>query len=238
MADKTAIITGANRGLGFGTARELARLGYRTVLTARTQARADEAAAELADEHLEVVPRELDVSSDDSVAALFDWLDEHGFSIDVLVNNAGAVFERQHADRWDVGPLGVPAGVVAQAFDTNSIGPYRLMLRAIPRMNDAGYGRIVNVTSGMGSLSEMGGGYPAYRMSKAALNAATRVFAHEAKGNVKVNCVCPGWVKTDLGGSGATRELDEGVAGIVWAATLPDDGPNNGFFRDGEPVAW
>lgn len=235
---RTAVITGANRGLGLGTARELAERGYHVVLTARSRARASDAAESLRAEGLDVEPAELDVSSDASVDAFFAWLDERSLPIDVLVNNAGAIFERQHADRWDVGVLEVPSTVVADAFNTNSLGAYRMMARALPRMNAAGHGRIVNVTSGMGALTDMGGGYPAYRMSKAALNAATRVFAQEARGDVKVNCVCPGWVKTDMGGGGATREIAEGVSGIVWAATLPSDGPNNGFFRDGKPIDW
>ena len=155
----------------------------------------------------------------------------------MLVNNAGAMFERT-GDKWDVGVLDVPADVVGTAYNTNTLGAYRMMLHALPMMNEAEYGRIVNVSSGMGAVGDMGGGYPAYRLSKAALNAASRVFAHEARGNVKVNCVCPGWVKTDMGGTGATRELDEGVSGIVWAATLPENGPSNGFFRDGEAIDW
>jgi NAD(P)-dependent dehydrogenase (short-subunit alcohol dehydrogenase family) len=88
----------------------------------------------------------------------------------------------------------------------------------------------------MGALSDMGGGYPAYRVSKAALNALTRVFHAEARGNVKVNSVCPGWVRTDMGGGGASQSVEEGSAGIVWAATLPDDGPSGGFFRDGKSI--
>lgn len=235
---QVAVVTGANRGLGYGTAGELARRGFAVVLTARTAQRAEDAAAALAAQGVSVTPRELDVSSDDSVGAFFDWLQATYGRIDVLVNNAGAIFERAHAGRWDVGALEVPADVVAEAFQTNTLGAYRMMLHALPMMNAAGYGRIVNVSTGMGGVTQMGGGYPAYRMSKAALNAATRVFAHEARGDVKVNAVCPGWVKTDMGGAGATRDLDEGVASIVWAATLGSDGPNNGFFRDGKPIAW
>lgn len=235
---QTAVITGANRGLGFATARALAELGYRVVVTARDLAKAEDAAGQLTRDGLQAFGASLDVSIDQSVNAFFDWLDERGLGIDVLINNAGAIFERQHADRWDVGVLEVPADVAATAFDTNTLGAYRMMMRALPRMNEAGFGRIVNVSSGMGALHEMGGGYPAYRMSKAALNAATRIFALEASGDVKVNAVCPGWVQTDMGGDHATRTIEEGIAGIVWAATLPGDGPTNGFFRDGRPIAW
>jgi NAD(P)-dependent dehydrogenase (short-subunit alcohol dehydrogenase family) len=102
-----------------------------------------------------------------------------------------------------------------------------------------GRGRVVNVSSGMGQLSEMGGGFPAYRISKAGLNALTRIFASEVEGTgIKVNAVCPGWVRTDMGGANAARSVEEGVATTVWLATLPDDGPSGGLFRDRKPIPW
>ena len=102
-----------------------------------------------------------------------------------------------------------------------------------------GYGRVVNVSSGMGSLSDMGGRSLGYKASKTALNALTRVLAGEVKGEgIKVNAVCPGWVRTDMGGPSASRSLEQGASGIVWAATLPEDGPSGGFFRDGKPLDW
>ena len=120
---------------------------------------------------------------------------------------------------------------------TNLIGPFLLCQTLIPLMQ--GRGRVVNVSSGMGQLSEMGGGFPAYRMSKAGLNALTRIFARELEGTgVKVNAVCPGWVRTDMGGAGAARSVEEGVATTVWLATLPDDGPSGGLFRDRKPIPW
>jgi NAD(P)-dependent dehydrogenase (short-subunit alcohol dehydrogenase family) len=109
----------------------------------------------------------------------------------------------------------------------------------LPLMKKNDYGRVVNVSSGMGQLNDMGGAWPAYRISKTALNALTRIFAAELAGtNVKVNSVCPGWVRTAMGGRSATRSLQEGAAGIVWAATIEDDGPTGGFFRDGERIEW
>lgn len=238
MSDRVAVVTGANRGLGFATARALAQKGYQVVLTARTKDKARKAAAKLAlDDELEVIPAELDVSSDESVAAFFDGLRDNVGRIDVLVNNAGAIFEK--GDDGTTPPtLEIPASVLADSLNTNSLGAYRTIRQALPMMNEAGYGRIVNVTSGMGGLNDMGSGNPAYRISKTALNAITRFMHHEAGDNVKINSVCPGWVKTDMGTQHATREIDEGITGILWAATLPDDGPNGGFFRDGEPVEW
>ncbi|MBN2192244.1 MAG: SDR family NAD(P)-dependent oxidoreductase [Polyangiaceae bacterium] len=239
---RVAVITGARRGLGLATAEALAKLGLHVVITARGEGRAEviAAAGRLAAEGLSVEGRMLDVTNDDSVSELFGSLRvEHG-RLDVLVNNAGAIFEASLGERAFApeGALSVPAGLLATAFDTNTLGAYRTMQQALPLMNAVGYGRVVNVSSGMGGLTEMNGGWPAYRTSKAALNALTRVFHAVASPGVKVNAVCPGWVRTEMGGPRAPRSLEEGIAGIVWAATLPDDGPSGGFFRDGKPIPW
>ncbi len=237
-AGRVAVVTGANRGLGLETAKALAKRGYRVVFTARSQDKAD-AAIEGVDG--EVYARALDVTDEASVDALFQWLDATlDGRVDVLVNNAGASFESREAS----GPLQVDAATLERSFRTNTIGPYLMMQQVFPRMSKAGFGRIVNVSSGMGGLTEMGGGLPGYRTSKASLNALTRVFHAETKYHgeqgrqIKVNAVCPGWVRTDMGGPRAHRSVEEGIAGIVWAATLPDDGPSGGFFRDGEPIVW
>lgn len=231
---RVAIVTGGNRGLGRGTAEALARRGLRVVLAARDldKARAAVAALKLADPELDLHPAACDVTDDAACAALIDGvLAEHG-RLDVLVNNAGAIVEGSGD------PLAVGAETIARTIDINALGAWRLIRRALPAMNAAGYGRVVDVSSGMGGLSEMGPGWPGYRISKAALNAVTVMGHHAAGAGVKVNAVCPGWVRTDMGGSSATRSVDEGIVGIVWAATLPADGPSGGFFRDGEPIAW
>ena len=234
MTQHIAIVTGANRGLGLATCRELARRGHKVVLTARNGEDAESAAAALRGEGLDVAAAKLDVSSDRSVADFDRHVVRKLERVDVLVNNAGAIFEPKGAR----GTGEVEPAVLTAAFETNTLGAYRLTRMLLPRMNQAGYGRVVNVSSGMGGITEMGGGSPAYRVSKAALNALTRIFHAEARGDVKVNSVCPGWVQTDMGGRSATRTLEEGVAGIVWAATLPADGPSGGFFRDGKPIAF
>ena len=124
-----------------------------------------------------------------------------------------------------------------RTFETNTLGPLMVSQALIPLMQ--GSGRVVNVSSGMGQLAEMNGGYPGYRLSKAALNALTRILADELEDtSVKVNSVCPGWVKTDMGGPDAPRTPEQGVQTIVWLATLPDDGPTGGFFRDKQPIPW
>lgn len=232
MNERVALVTGAATGLGRATAVALAERGMKVVLSALTREQAEAAVAEL-DPRLGLIPAELDVSRNDQIVDLFESLDQRFGRIDVLVNSAGIIPEGPGASA-----LEVPAALVAQAFDVNTLGPYRTCQQALPRMNTRGYGRIVNVSSGMGALANMGRGTAAYRISKTALHAVTVQFHLEASAGVKVNAVCPGWVRTNLGGSTATRNVAEGIAGIVWAATLADDGPSGGFFRDGEPLAW
>jgi NAD(P)-dependent dehydrogenase (short-subunit alcohol dehydrogenase family) len=232
MNKPVALVTGASRGLGRATALALAERGMQVVLSAPTLAEAEATVAAL-DPKLELLPMELDVRSDEQVAGLFEALDQRFGRIDVLINNAGIIPEGAGATA-----LEVPASLVARALDVNAIGPYRTCQLAVPRMNERGYGRIVNVSSGMGALTDMGRGTAAYRISKAALHAVTLQFHLEAGAGVKVNAVCPGWVRTVLGGPDATRSVEEGIAGIVWAATLDADGPSGGFFRDGQPLAW
>jgi NAD(P)-dependent dehydrogenase (short-subunit alcohol dehydrogenase family) len=238
MVTRTALVTGANRGLGLETARQLARLGYRVLLAARDLGKAEAAARRLREEGLDVLPFELDVSSDASCTRLT----EIG-AVDALVNNAGVMLESDEnplaAGLLSQSALDVAPGLLRETLETNTLGAYRVIQALAPGMRERGYGRIVNVSSGLGQLNDMGGGYPAYRVSKTALNALTRIFAAELGGTgVLVNSVCPGWVKTDMGGPGARLSPEEGVRTIVWAATLPDDGPTGGFFRNLNPIPW
>jgi NAD(P)-dependent dehydrogenase (short-subunit alcohol dehydrogenase family) len=238
MAARTALVTGANRGLGFETVRQLARLGYRVFLAARDSGKADAAAKSLRDEKLDVVSLELDVTSDASCARL-----KKIGAVDALVNNAGVMLESDEnplaAGLLNQSAIDVAAGLMRETLETNTLGAYRVIQALAPGMRERGYGRIVNVSSGLGQLDDMGGGYPAYRVSKTALNALTRIFAAELKGTgVLVNSVCPGWVRTDMGGPGAKLSTEEGVKTIVWAATLPDDGPTSGFFRGMKRIPW
>ena len=225
-----AVITGAAQGLGLETARQLAGLGTRVILTGRDDTALSGAAAEIgkdAEWHL------LDVSNEASVAGFFTWLqDTHG-RIDILVNNAGRIYGAHGATMATT-----DAATLAAAIDNNALGAYRMMRGAMPLMSAHGVGRIVNVSSGMGALGEMGAGAVPYRVSKTALNALTILAAHEAPPGVKVNAVCPGWVRTEMGGASAIRDVQQGASGIVWAATLPDDGPTGGFFRDGAAIGW
>ena len=239
MTKRIAVITGANRGLGFAAARALAQKNYHAILTARSQEKTDKAVNELKSEGLEVEGIVIDVADSKSVSSFFDWLEKTHGRLHVLVNNAGVLSIRGGSVNQAASNMhNTEAEVILSVFENNSLSAYRMIQKALPLMQKGDYGRIVNVSSGMGGLTEMGGGYPAYRISKAAMNAITRFVSQEVSGNIKINSVCPGWVKTDMGGSNASREIDEGVAGIVWAATLGDDGPNGGFFRDGKSILW
>jgi NAD(P)-dependent dehydrogenase (short-subunit alcohol dehydrogenase family) len=175
----------------------------------------------------------LDVSDDASVSAFFDRLAARHGRLDVLVNNAGRIY-----GGYGQSLAQTPAALVAEAVNNNALGAMRMIARALPLMQRGGYGRIVNVSTGMAGLTEMGTGAAPYRISKTAMNAITRIAAGEAGPAIKVNSVCPGWVRTEMGGAGATRSVEQGAAGIVWAATLPDSGPTGGFFRDGKALAW
>ena len=228
-----ALVTGSARGIGLETVRQLAKLGGPVLLTARDLEKAEEASARLSFEGVKTLPRALDVTSHDSIQDLADAVErEHG-RLDILVNNAGVFLDKQ-----DFGEH-VAADVVRQTLETNLIGALQACQAFVPLMRRQNYGRIVNVSSALGSLFEMTGKYPAYRISKAALNALTRVFAGELEGtNIIVNSCCPGWAQTEMGGPRATRPVADAADTIVWLATLPDDGPRGGFFRDRQPLPW
>ncbi len=235
---RIAVVTGAVRGLGFETCRQLARLGITVILTARDSTKGEAAAAVLRAEGLNVHFYPLDVTNEDSVEALARFIGHEYGRLDILVNNAGVVRDRFDRATWVSQPaLETDIETLRATLDTNTFGAQRTMRALIPLMH--GRGNVVNVSSGMGQLNEMGDSFIGYRLSKAGLNVLTRVIAAELKDTrVKVNSVCPGWVRTDMGGPGAPRSVTEGAAGIVWAATLPEDGPSGGFFRDGQPIPW
>src|SRR5262245_49231741 len=234
---RVALITGANRGIGRETARQLARRGLIAVLGARDSVKGRAAADALKAEGLDAPVVTLDVTDAESIArAVADTMRLYG-RIDVLVNNAGILLDGRSAGAQTV--LDVPIDVVMRTLDTNTVGPLRMMQAVLPIMRARNYGRVVNVSSGLGQLAYMGGGYAGYRMSKAALNALTRIAAAEiGSGNIKINTMHPGWVRTDMGGPNAERSVAQGAETAVWLATLPDSGPTGGFFQDKKPMPW
>jgi NAD(P)-dependent dehydrogenase (short-subunit alcohol dehydrogenase family) len=240
VAERVALVTGANRGMGLETGRWLGRTGYRIVLTARDEQSAVRAAEELREDGIEALPLQLDVTKPaDSVAAAAE-VDRRYGRLDVLVNNAGAFFEpTDQSAMQTTSVFTVSHAALLASFETNALGALHVSQAMIPLMQARNYGRVVNVSSTMGSMQGMQRGWPAYRLSKAALNAVTRLFAVELAGtNIKVNSVCPGWVRTRMGGPAAARSIADGIETTLWLATLPDSGPSGGFFQDRRPVPW
>lgn len=242
MPQKIALITGANRGLGLETSRQLAKQGYKVLLGCRDEEKGQSAAKELAKESLtDVEVIKIDVNNLQQVNEALDHVFTTFGHLDVLVNNAGILPEAKNpTQRENASAFQVKPDLVEKAFKINTLGPYFICQKVLPKMLENGYGRVVNVSSGMAALTGMEGLFPAYRISKTALNAVTRVFAAETENNdkIKINSVCPGWVRTDMGGPTAARSLEEGADTIVWAATLPEDGPSGGYFSDRKSLDW
>ena len=227
-----ALVTGGNRGIGLEVCRQLAAKGLRVILTARDPAKAKAAAASLGGAG-RVVAATLDVTDLPGARRLADDLAAQGLHVDVLVNNA-AVLVAESA-----GAMETPIAEFRRTFDTNVFGAISVSQAFVPGMVSRKYGRVVNVSSLAGQLSSMGTYAPAYSMSKSALNAFTRQLAGATKGTgVLVNSGCPGWVRTDMGGPGAPKSVEEGADTIVWLATLPAKGPTGGFFSDRTAIDW
>ena len=226
MSDpRCALVTGGNRGIGFEICRQLHEAGLRVILAGRDADLARQAAAELGIEHVQ-----LDVAEADSVSGCAERLREAEVDVDVLVNNAGVYPSG--------GVLEVDERTLALALEINLYGPWRTCRAFVPGMLGRGYGRIVNLSSGSGSFAEGMSGPAAYGAAKAGLNSLTVQLARELTGDVKVNAMCPGWVRTRMGGERAPRTPEQGADTALWLATLDANGPNGGFFRDRAPIAW
>lgn len=230
--EKVAVVTGANRGIGFEVCHQLALHGFDVVLTGREAMKADEAAKTLRQQGLHVEAGVLDVLEPKTIEKFAAAMEKAHGRIDILVNNAAILY--------DAGARATTADLdsVVRAIETNLLGAWRTTQILLPLIRKSAHGRIVNVSSEAGSLASMVGGTPAYGISKAALNALTLKLADELRPDrILVNAVCPGWTQTAMGGRGG-RPVADGAASVVWAAMLDDDGPTGGFFRDGQPLKW
>jgi NAD(P)-dependent dehydrogenase (short-subunit alcohol dehydrogenase family) len=215
-----AVVTGGNRGVGREVCRQLALLGFEVVLGSRDLRKGEIAAKELDPEGARIVACHLEVDNSLSVAAMADWVKDRFGRTDVLVNNASTMY-----DRW------------AKAIDVNLFGPWRVSQALLPMLRSSSRPRIVNVSSEGGSIAAMTGGSPAYGVSKAGLNALTRLLAGElARDGILVNAVCPGWPASEAHPQG--RSLAQAAASVIWAVTIPNGGPTGTFTRDGQPFPW
>jgi NAD(P)-dependent dehydrogenase (short-subunit alcohol dehydrogenase family) len=234
MADNpVAVVTGANRGIGLETARQLLARGYRVALTGRDLEALERARRGLGTLGDQAISERLDVTDPQTIAAASHSIQARWSRVDVLVNNAAILLAEGES------ALSIPTDTYRQTLETNVFGVIATCRAFVPGMADRRYGRVVNVSSGAGQLSTMSTYAPAYSMSKAALNAWTRILAATYRNaGVLANAVDPGWVRTDMGGRSAPRSVEKGAETIVWLATLPDGGPTGGFFHDRRPVEW
>ncbi len=218
-----ALVSGTSRGIGKEIARQLAvDHGFVVFAGARDPDDVEEGDG--------IIPVELDVTDQTAIDAAQEQIGSDPGHLDALVNNAGVYGDPIGAAEYDLDRA-------HEVIEVNTFGPWRLIEAFLPLLRRSDAPRIVNVSSGAGQLSDMNGGRAAYRVSKAGLNALTRTLASDEP-EVKVNTMCPGWVRTDMGGSAAPRSVEEGADTAVWLATLPDDGPTGGFFRDRKPIPW
>lgn len=233
MEKKIALVTGANKGIGFEICRQLGREGIRVILTSRDEKKGHAAVEKLYAEGFDIHYHALDVTSPESIESIHNYVKDEFNRLDILVNNAGVYIDNRHS------LLKMDYQVYKTTMATNADGPLLLTQAFVPSMRKYNYGRIVNVSSGIGELADLSSSWPAYRLSKIMLNLHTRIFAQELQGsNILINAMCPGWVRTDMGGSAATRSVEQGADTVVWLALLPDDGPQGGYFRDRKPIAW
>lgn len=227
-----AIVTGGNRGIGYEICKELANVGCNVVLTSRNEEDGERAVAKLHAGN-NIVYRKLDVTDSKEIVSLRDWIQKTYGRVDILINNAGVYLDE------GVSVFDVDEKTVQDTLEVNFYGAFHMCRAFVPIMRQNGYGRIVNVSSGYGAMSEMGGNVAAYRISKVALNALTLIMASElGDGNIKVNAVCPGWVRTDMGGGMAPISPEAAAKDIVHFAFIDAKGPTGSFFRYKKPIQW
>lgn len=232
--EKIALVTGANKGIGLEIVRQLAKAGFRVFLTARDRQRGEEASKTLQQDSLSVEFLQLDVADETSIDKLAKELASKIDHLDVLVNNAGIYLDASNASVLEVEPT-----LILQTLQTNTLGPLRLTQKLVPLLAQSNAGKVINVSSGGGQLTDMSDWAPAYSLSKTALNAVTGMMAAALRDkHIVVNSICPGWVRTDMGGSGASRSVQEGADTVTWLATEAPSDLTGKFLRDRKVIPW
>jgi NAD(P)-dependent dehydrogenase (short-subunit alcohol dehydrogenase family) len=227
---RTVLVTGGNRGIGLAISKRLAELGNSVLIGSRELKAGEGAAKSLHRPELDIRAVHMDLADAAAIDAALKEIERSGRQVDTLVNNAGVLHEKRILELTDT--------EIGDSIAVHLAGPLQLIRALAPSMVARGYGRIVNVSSGWGSFAEGMGGPGLYAVTKAALNALTVRLSKELPSTVKVNAMCPGWVRTRMGGKSAAKTPDEGADTAVWLATLPDDGTTGGFFRDRKSIGW
>lgn len=267
---KTVLVTGGNRGIGLEICKQLDELGHTVILGSRDIEKGKNAAILLSKK---VIVKQLDVTNEETIQKLFEFVKADVGKLDVLINNAGIaekqgglknstlagiknIIESNFGIAWrmvkNVKPLLNKAGIVPERFgaenislnsvkqtmETNFYGAWRMIQVFIPLVLKSENGCIINISSGMGELQSLSGDYPGYSLSKTSLNALTIMFSNELKEKgIKVNAICPGWVKTDMGGPNAPQNVSQGADTAVWLATEKII-PTGKFYRDRKEISW
>lgn len=237
IGGRVALVTGANRGLGLEIARQLAGLGAKTIVGARDAIKGKAAVDSLRGSERAIYSIVIDVADPTSIAEAIATVIKHYGRLDILVNNAGLLIDSEPGSRASI--LDLTREQMLRSFDTNVLGAFHAMQAALPFMVKHKYGRIVNISSRAGQLEELRPGFPSYRVSKTALNSLTRVTAAEFQDHdIRINAMCPGWIRTAMGGAGAPLSAEDGAVTAIWLASLPQGGPTGGFFKQKAPLPW
>lgn len=232
MQQKIVLITGANRGMGLATAKFFANQNYHVIMVGKNESALNVEVNQLKIKNQNIEAFVADISINDDCHRLIKYIYESYSRVDILINNAGIYIEEanclQSADE-----------IFESTLSINTKAPYLLIKGILPLMQKNNYGRIVNVSSQLGSIAGESSHCLSYSLSKNSLNSLTRIFSTLVRGkNIKINSICPGWVKTDMGGASAPRSIEQGISGIIWAATLDENGPSGGFYHDKKLIDW
>jgi NAD(P)-dependent dehydrogenase (short-subunit alcohol dehydrogenase family) len=230
---KVALVTGGNRGIGYELVKQLALDGFKVILTSRNSETGHKAAQKLKESNLDVSFVVMDVNNQTSIRQAVTTVSERYGRLDVLINNAG-IYLDEHTELVNMDP-----SVLEKTLATNFFGAYHVIRSFMPLMEQQAYGRIINVSSDYGAMSEMSSpGVGAYKLSKLILNGLTQLVAAESNNNIKINAVDPGWVSSDMGGPSAPRTPQQAANSILWLTTIGPEGPSGGFFKDGKQIDW